>query len=162
MGKKEPGLKALLRISVILAMFLCLGGLLFSRIGILEYGEDPAEGLSAMVAVKGAVGLEDLALTESEVTKINQSVDAHKGTFNQVDLFLDVKGGANSASKSTVLVWAMVLETNGDCEVRSWSRKVTRGDLVRQMVMYMDKAAQEYQDFKRYPDVKQNFKCLYI
>jgi hypothetical protein len=108
------------------------------------------------------VKLEDLALSRNEVVKINRAVEEHRDTFTQIGLFLDAKSLSGSIDDKTVLVWAMVLETNGDCEVRSWSRKVARADLVPQMVLYMTKAAREYEQFKKFPDVKQDFKCLYI
>ena len=139
-----------------------MAGLIVFKTGVLTGGEAAGEGLSGMVSVKGTVKVEDLSLSRSEVSKINRAVADHKDTFSQVDLFLDVKDGSRTIESGTVLIWAMVLETDGDCEVRSWSRKISRNDLVPQMILYMNKAAKEYEQFRKYPDVKQNFKCLYI
>ena len=139
-----------------------MAGLIVYKTGVFTGGDSASQGLSGMVSVKGTVKVEDLHLSQSEVSKINRAVSGHKDTFSQVDLFLDVKDGGRTIDPKTVLIWAMVLETDGDCEVRSWSRKISRSDLVAQMILYMNKAAEEYEKFRKYPDVKQNFKCLYI
>lgn len=162
MTKKSSGSNTFFKASLIVSLFLCMAGLLAFKIGVFDKGLSSSEGLSGLVSVKGTVSLDDLNLSKGEVKKINRAVGSHKQTFTQVDLFLDVKDGSRDMDKDTVLVWAMVLETNGECEVRSWSRKISRDDLVTQMVLYMNKAAREYEDFKKFPDVKQNFKCLYI
>lgn len=151
-----------LKAATIFVLFLFMAGLIVFKTGIFTGGDAAEKGLSGLVSVKGTVRIENLNLSKSEVTKINRAVAGHQDTFSQVDLFLDVKDGSREIDPKTVLIWAMVLETNGDCEVRSWSRKVSRGDLVAQMILYMNKAAKEYEKFKKYPDVKQNFKCLYI
>lgn len=130
--------------------------------GLFMGEQTPSDGLSGTVSVKGTVKLAALDLSQSEVATLNQAVREHKDTFSQVDLFLDSKGGPGQMEDSTVLVWAMVLETNGECEIRSWSRKVARADLIPQVVLYMKKAAREYAEFRKFPDVTQNFKCLYI
>ncbi|MDD3313049.1 hypothetical protein [Pseudodesulfovibrio sp.] len=114
------------------------------------------------MSIKGTLKPEELRLTGGEVRKLNRAVEEHRDTFSKVDLFLDVKDKSPSVKPGTVLVWAMILKANGDCEVRSWSRKVPRSELVPQMVLYMDRAAKEYKEFKKHPDVKQSFKCLYI
>lgn len=162
MAKKKSDGNTFLKTSVILVVFLALAGLLAFKTGLIQRDGASVEGLSGIVSVRGTVKLADLNLSKSEVKKINRAVDQHKGTFDQIDLFLDAKDGSNDMNNKTVLVWAMVLETNGDCEVRSWSRKISRENLVPQMVIYMNKAAKEYEEFKRFKDVKQNFKCLYI
>lgn len=97
-----------------------------------------------------------------EVAAINRAVAAHRGTFTKVNLHLDAKGGADNITDKTEMTWSMALETSGDCEVKSWSRKVKRGELVGQMVSYMHKAAREYEEFTKFPDVNQNFQTLYI
>ncbi|WP_242012313.1 hypothetical protein [Pseudodesulfovibrio cashew] len=114
-----------------------------------------------MVAVKGTVRVEDLGLTGEEVGRLNRAVESHKTMFTKVALFLDYSGDSRMTDK-TVLVMAMILETGGDCEVRSWGRKVSRAELVSQVALYMDKAAIEYERFLKYPDVKKNFRSLYI
>jgi len=161
MTKKKSDSNMFFKTTIILILFSAMGGLIAFKTGAFEKGLS-SEGLSGVVSVKGTVKFEDLNLSTGEVQKINRAVSTHKKTFAQVDLFLDAKGDPEKMNGKTVLVWAMVLETNGDCEVRSWSRKISRGDLVPQMVLYMNKAAREYEEFKRFPDVKQNFKCLYI
>lgn len=162
MTKRESGFNSFLKACFIVALFLSMAGLVAFKIGVFDKGLSNSEGLSGLVSVKGTVSLDDLSLSKNEVKKLNRAVNTHKQTFTQVDLFLDVKDGSRDVDKNTVLVWAMVLETNGECEVRSWSRKISRDDLVTQMVLYINKAAREYEDFKKFPDVKQNFKCLYI
>ena len=162
MTQKKTGVNSFFKTSAILVLFLTMAGLIVFKTGLLERRTSNSDGLSGIVSVKGTVKLDDLNLSKVEVRKINRAVAAHRATFKQVDLFLDAKDGSKDITPSTILVWAMVLETSGECEVRSWSRKTARGDLIPQMVMYMNKAAKEYEEFKRFPDVKQNFKCLYI
>ena len=162
MTNKSSSINTFFKTSVILVLFLTMAGLVIFKTGVLDGKGSSNGGLSGIVSVMGTVKLADLNLSKGEIRKINRAVATHKATFNQVDLYLDVKDGFRDITTKTVLVWAMVLETNDECEVRSWSRKTDRGDLVPQMVMYMNKAAKEYEEFKRFPDVKQNFKCLYI
>lgn len=157
--KKIPAPKALAAAFVILLAVVSIA--LFAP-GLFLGDTAPSDGLSGIVSVKGTVKLAALDLSKSEVTTLNQAVQEHKGTFSHVDLFLDSKGGPGQIEGETILVWAMVLEANGECEIRSWSRKVARADLVPQVVLYMKKAAREYAEFQKYPDVTQNFKCLYI
>ncbi|MUM76349.1 hypothetical protein GKC30_01730 [Pseudodesulfovibrio sp. F-1] len=121
-----------------------------------------SDGLSGLVSVKGTVSLKALELTGGEVMEINRAVQEHSALFRQIDLFLDAKTVSGRIEGDTILVWAMVLEADGDCEVRSWSRKVERAALVSQMVHYMQKAAREYEEFRKHPDVTRNFKCIYI
>jgi hypothetical protein len=162
MGRRKKDSGTRLKAAAFFVLFCCMAGLIVFKTGILTGGDAPGQGLAGTVAVKGTVKVEDLNLSKSEVSKINRAVADHRDTFSQVDLFLDVKDGRRTIDANTVLIWAMVLETDGDCEVRSWSRKISRSDLVAQMILYMNKAAKEYEQFKKYPDVKQNFKCLYI
>lgn len=136
--------------------------MLVFKTGLIKSSAADSDGLSGLVAVKGTVDVAELDLTGNEVKRINRAVNDHKSMFTQVDIFLDAKEGSNPGNSKTMLVMAMVLETNGDCEVRSWSRKISRKELVPQMILYMKKAAEEYSQFKKFPDVKQNFKCLYI
>ncbi len=162
MGKKNSGSKSFLKISTIMTIFIVMIGLVVFKAGVFDRGLSGNEGLSGIVSVRGTVKLDDLNLSNGEIKKLNRAVVAHRKTFTQVDLFLNTKDGSKDISAKTILVWAMVLDTNGDCEVRSWSRKVSRSEFVAQVVRYIDKAAGEYEEFKRFPDVKQNFKCLYI
>lgn len=156
-SQSNYGVKA----SIFVLLLLAMAGLIAYGSGVIESGSKSGDGLSGLVSVKGTVNLEALKLSKSEVAMINRAVDKHQDMFNQVDLYIDSKGGSDIDDK-TVLVMALVLDANGECEVRSWSRKVVRHDLVSQLVRYMGKAANEYEQFKKYPDVKQNFKCLYI
>ncbi|WP_319471527.1 hypothetical protein [uncultured Pseudodesulfovibrio sp.] len=159
-GRKNDS--RMLKGSVVAILLCCMIGVIAFKVGVLQSASSDSDGLSGIVSVKGTVKEEALKLTRAEVGKLNRVVDEHKGTFTKVDLFLDAKGDARNIKPKTVLIWAMVLETNGECEVRSWSRKIPRAELVQQMVQYMNKAAKEYEQFKKFPDVKQNFKCLYI
>jgi len=161
MDVKRPFSRTRIRVGLIILAFLLMAGVIVARIGIFSGGADD-EGLSGIVAIKGTVKPEELRLTGGEVRKLNRAVEEHRETFSKVDLFLDVKDKSLSIKSDTVLVWAMILKANGDCEVRSWSRKVPRAELVSQMIIYMDRAAKEYREFKKHPDVKQSFKCLYI
>lgn len=162
MHKKNSGSNKFFKSSLLAIIFFCLAGVLIFKTGILHSGTGGESGLSGLVSVKGTVKIDDLGLSGNEVKRINRAVAGHKDMFTQVDLFLDAKSGRDAAKPTTVLVMAMVLETNGDCEVRSWSRKISRADLVPQLIKYMNRAAKEYEQFKQFPDVKQNFKCLYI
>jgi hypothetical protein len=149
-------------IGAVFVLVLAVGSVALFAPGLFVGERAASDGLSGVVSVKGTVRLEALALTGGEVMEINRAVSEHKGVFRQIDLFLDAKSETGAIEADTVLVWAMVLETDGECEVRSWSRKVERAGLVPQMVLYMQKAAREYEEFRKYPDVTQNFKCLYI
>ncbi len=146
----------------ITVFFVLLIGVVVFKVGLLTRMQVPGSGLSGLVSVRGSVGLENLRLTKAEISTINKAVDLHRDTFVQVILTLDVKGGTEVIKKNTEMAWSLALETNGNCEVRSWNRKVKRDRLVKQMVSYMAKAAREYKDFKKFPDVEQNFKTLYI
>lgn len=119
-------------------------------------------GLSGLVSVRGSVSLEQLGLSDQEIGVINQAVDKYRDSFSKVDLVVDTVGHADKITPKTILVFAVELQTNGDLVVKSWSRKVPRDKMVGQLVAYMGKAAGEYKEFKRFPDVKQNFKTLYI
>lgn len=158
----QTGSNSFMKIAVSAVLVLCIATIVLFQTGVLDSGSPASSGLSGMVSVKGTVNVEDLELSRQEVARLNKAVNAHRSMFTQVDLFLDAGKSANLGNGKTVLVMAMVLETDGDCEVRSWSRKVTRAELVQQFAVYMGKAAKEYDQFKKYPDVKQNFKCLYI
>lgn len=163
MTKRKSGSSyTTMKVAVFAVLFFLMAGMVIFKSGVFSGSSSSDDGLSGLVAVKGTVSAEALGLSGSELKKINRAVNGHKDMFTQVDLFLDAKDGKDASQSSTVLVMAMVLETNGDCEVRSWSRKVSRSDLVPQLIIYMKKAAKEYEQFKKFPDVKQNFKCLYI
>jgi len=161
MDARRPFSRTRIRVGLILLAFLLMAGLIIARIGVFHIGADD-EGLSGIVSIKGTVKADELRLTGGEVRKLNRAVEEHRDTFSKVDLFLDVKDKSPAVEPDTVLVWAMILKANGDCEVRSWSRKVLRSELVPQMIIYMERAAKEYREFKKHPDVKQSFKCLYI
>jgi hypothetical protein len=160
--KKKKKFAAPQALGAAFVILLAVAGVALFAPGLFTGEQAASDGLSGVVSVKGTVKLPALDLSQNEVATLNQAVQEHKDTFSQVDLFLDSKGGPDQMEGDTVLVWAMVLETNGECEIRSWSRKVARADLVPQVVLYMKKAAREYADFRKYPDVTQNFKCLYI
>ncbi|MEZ7197200.1 hypothetical protein [Pseudodesulfovibrio karagichevae] len=119
-------------------------------------------GLSGLVSVRGSVSLEQLALSAQEIDDINQAVAKYRDSFSKVNLIVDTVGHVDKITPNTVLVFAVELQTSGDLVVKSWSRKIPRDKMVSQLVGYMGKAASEYKEFKRFPDVKQNFKTLYI
>jgi len=149
-------------VGLVAVFFVLLVGIIVFKVGLLTGMQTSNGGLSGLVSVRGSVSLDELRLSKAEISTINKVADLHRDTFTQVVLTLDVKGGTEKIKKSTVLAWSLALKTNGNCEVRSWSRKVKRDRLVKQMVSYMGKAAREYKDFKKFPDVEQNFKTLYI
>ncbi|NDV18569.1 hypothetical protein GO013_03935 [Pseudodesulfovibrio sp. JC047] len=148
--------------NLIAVFFVLLAGFAVVMGGVLTGRQDAEIGLSGLVSVKGTVSLSDLELSTAEVSSINTVVDRHRDTFTRVILTIDVQDGVDRIERSTVLAWSMALVTNGNCEVRSWNRTVKRDTLVKQMVSYVNKAAREYTNFKRYPDIEQNFKTLYI
>lgn len=119
-------------------------------------------GLSGLVSVRGSVSLEQLDFSDKEIGIINRSVNEHSRTFTKVDLIVETEVPLDGMEESTVLVMAMELHTNDATVVKSWSRKIERGKMVAQMASYINKAAVEYKEFKRFPDVKKNFKTLYI
>lgn len=130
-------------------------GQIFQKVGT-------SRGLSGLVAVRGSVSLDQLNFSVKEISAINKVVNQHRNTFTKVDLVVDAVGPVDRIDESTELELAMILQTNEQLVVKSWSRKITRGKMVAQVVSYMYKAAREYKEFKRFPDVKQNFKTLYI
>ncbi len=149
--------------AVAVVCFMLAGAaLIYFKTDLFRSGAPGPVGLSGLVSVRGSVSLEQLAFSSREVQAINKVVMAHKNTFTKVDMVVDAVGSVDSVNDSTVLVFAMELKTNGDLQVKSWSRKVKRGALVDQVVAYMYKAAKEYDEFKKFPDVKRNFKTLYI
>lgn len=158
--KKARNTKAV-TISIITAFVLVVTAAVVFKTGVFKPGSS-SRGLSGLVSVRGTVSLKQLKLSQKEVAAINRAVAAHRGTFTKVNLHLDAKGGADNITDKTEMTWSMALETSGDCEVKSWSRKVKRGELVGQMVSYMHKAAREYEEFTKFPDVNQNFQTLYI
>jgi cell division protein FtsI/penicillin-binding protein 2 len=141
--------------------FVAVAGLVYFQTDLFRTASSE-RGLSGLVSVRGSVSLEQLALSEQEIGVINQAVAKYRDTFSKVDLIVDTVGRVDKITPDTILVFAVELQTNGDLVVKSWSRKVPRGKMVSQLVGYMGKAASEYKEFKRFPDVKQNFKTLYI
>lgn len=141
--------------------FVAVAGLVYFQTDLFRLAS-PERGLSGLVSVRGSVSLEQLALSEQEIGIINQAVARYRDTFSKVDLIVDTVGHVDKITPNTVLVFAVELQTSGDLVVKSWSRKVPRDKMVSQLVGYMGKAAGEYKEFKRFPDVKQNFKTLYI
>lgn len=150
-------------VSGLLAIFaIMVVGVVVFKTELLDGGSKSDAGLSGLVSVRGAVSLEDLNLSGAEVATINKAVNNHRSIFTHVELTVNMGEDSSAINKATVLEWSLKLDTNGDCEVRSWERKVQRGKLVAQLVSYMGKAANEYKDFKRFPDVQKKFKTLYI
>lgn len=141
--------------------FVAVAGLVYFQTDLFRLGSSE-RGLSGLVSVRGSVSLERLALSEQEIEVINQAVAKYRDTFSKVNLVVDAVGHEKEITPSTVLVFAVELQTSGDLVVKSWSRKIPRGNMVSQLVGYMGKAAREYKEFKRFPDVKRNFKTLYI
>lgn len=141
--------------------FVAVAGVVYFQTELFR-GLHTGRGLSGLVSVRGSVSLEQLALSEGEIDEINRAVARYRGTFSKVGLIVDTVERVDEITPSTVLVVAVELQTNGDLVVKSWSRKVTRDKVVSQLVGYMGKAAGEYEEFKKFPDVKQNFKTLYI
>ena len=145
-----------------LICFLIAGvGLVYFKTDILRAVAPQPGGMSGLVSVRGSVSLEQLHFTQQEIQAINQVVNANQKTFTKVDMIVDAVGHVNEIKEDTVLVFAVSL-TAGDLEVKSWSRKMQRKILVAQFVDYIRKAATEYEEFKKFPDVKKNFKTLYI
>jgi hypothetical protein len=159
--KAESGKRFPVGFFAVFFFLVAVAGLVYFQTDLFR-GGSPDRGLSGLVSVRGAVSLERLSLSEQEIAAINQAVTKYRDTFSKVDLVVDTVGKVDKITPSTVLVFAVELQTNGDLVVKSWSRKVPRGKMVSQLVGYMGKAAREYKEFKRFPDVKQNFKTLYI
>jgi len=162
MVRKKSGYSKPITITVITVFFLVMVSFVVFKTDLLKNGSVSVAGLSGVVSVRGTVSLEQLKLSKQEILAINNAVAEHKNTFSKINLHLDAKGGSKNITDSTVLTWEMAMDTTGDCEVKSWSRKVKRGDLVNQMVAYMHKAAREFKEFQKYPDVNQKFQTLYI
>lgn len=157
------GVRTLPAVSVALLCFIsAVFGLAYFKTNLFQPSGGNTLALSGMVSVRGSVSLETLNLSKQEIRSINRAVEGHSRSFSSVDLVIDTQERVNKLDDGTVLVFAMTLKTNGDLEIKSWSRKVERGKLVTQMISYMNKAAKEYDEFQKFPDVQQNFKTLYI
>jgi len=149
--------------AVALMCFIFAGAaLMYFKTDLFRSGTRGPVELSGLVSVRGSVSLKHLNFSSREIQAINKAVMVHKNTFTHVGMVVDAVGRVDQINESTVLVFAMELKTGGDLAVKSWSRKVNRKALVDQVVAYMYKAAKEYDEFKKFPDVKRNFKTLYI
>ncbi|WP_207264669.1 hypothetical protein [Desulfovibrio sp. Huiquan2017] len=145
----------------LLFFFAATAGLVYFQTDLFR-GHASGYGLSGLVSVRGSVPLEQLALTDQEIGIINRTVQKYHDTFIRMDLVVDTLDDVDKITPKTILVFAVELQTKGDLVVKSWNRKVPRGKMIPQIAAYVDKAAREYGEFKRFPDVKQNFKTLYI
>jgi len=144
-------------------LFLLAGfGLVYFKTDLLHTATAKPEGVSGLISVRGAVSLEQLDFSQREIQAINKAVNSHKKTFTKVDMIVDAVGHVDEIREDTMLVFAVSLKTGGNLEVKSWSRKLERRMLVAQFVDYLRKAATEYEEFQKFPDVKKNFKTLYI
>lgn len=148
---------------LVLVCFMLAGlGLVYFKTDILSDAVSRTAGLSGLVSVRGAVSLEQLDFSDQEVKAINTAVNAQRATFKKVVMHVDARDSVDVIEEDTILVFAVALETKGDLEIKSWTRKIPRRVLVAQLVDYLRKAGREYEEFKKFPDVKKNFKTLYI
>ncbi len=160
------GSRSRMNYNVLLVAFLCfvigVAGLVYFKTDLFRTMVAKPEGLSGLVAVRGPVSLKQLNFSQREIRAINRAVAAHRNTFVKVDMILAPAGNVDEIKENTLLVFAVSLKTASDLEVKSWSRKLQRKKLVGQFVDYLRKAAAEYEEFQKFPDVKKNFKTLYI
>ncbi|MBG0788985.1 MAG: hypothetical protein H0S80_00635 [Desulfovibrionaceae bacterium] len=163
MMKKRAGFGRNSKVGMLAVMCFLIAGisLVYFKTDLIRHVAAKPESLSGLVTVRGAVSLDQLHLSQQEVHAINQVVNDHKDTFSKVDMIVDAVGHVNEITEDTLLVFAVSLKA-GDLEVKSWSRKLERRILVAQFVDYIRKAATEYEEFRKFPDVKKNFKTLYI
>ncbi len=150
-------------------IFLGLGGVIGYTSGVIDLEflisrptlEEP---LSSMVSIRGSLKFEDLHLSRSEVRKINSSIFKNRDVFKHMNLTLDLADeyAPKEVEEGTQLVMALMLEADSDCEVLSWERKLSRRDLVPQLVRYMAKAAQELVHYRNSPELKRGFRRIYI
>lgn len=159
--RSRPGNRTGVGMFILILFLVAVGGVVYFQTDLLRMVEKEP-GLSGLVSVRGGVSLEQLKLTAGEIGIINSAVDRYRDTFTGVKLVVDSVGRIDHVEPGTVLVMAVELQTSGELVVKSWSRKLPRSKLVAQLTSYMAKAADEYNEFKRFPDVKQNFKTLYI
>ena len=144
-------------------LFILAGfGLVYFKTDLLHTVTAKPAGVSGLVSVRGAVSLEQLNFSQREIQAINTAVNSYRKTFTKVDMIVDPVGRVDRIQEDTMLVFAVSLKTNSNLEVKSWSRKLERKMLVTQFVDYLRKAATEYEEFQKFPDVKKNFKALYI
>lgn len=155
-GKQLP-----VGVFAVIMLLIAVSGLVVFKTQVFTGGA-AKQGLSGRVSVRGTVSLEQLEFTDKEIAVINRAVNEHSQTFTRVDLIVDSDGPLEEMNGATVLVMAMELRTADAMVVKSWSRKIQRGKMVAQVSAYIGKAAVEYQEFKRFPDVQKNFKTLYI
>ena len=146
----------------VVCFFLVGIGLIYFKTDLLGSVVAKSEGVSGLVAVRGSISLDDLDFSQQEIRAINKAVKSHSKTFTKVDMIVDAVGHEEKIQEDTMLVFAVSMKTNSDLEVKSWSRKLKRRMLVAQFVDYLRKAATEYEEFQKFPDVKKNFKTLYI
>lgn len=159
--RTRPGGRTGVGMFVVALFLVAVGGMVYFKTDLLRMtAKEP--GLSGLVSVRGSVSLERLGLTPDEIATINDTVTRYRETFTGVELVVDSVGRIDKVEPDTVLVMSVELRTSGDLVVKSWSRKLPRGKLVAQLTSYLEKAADEYNEFKRFPDVQQKFKTLYI
>lgn len=159
---------------LIFVLFLSLAGLMAFKTGVLDissFKKKPTYNteLIKTVSFRGPVKAKDLNLSHNEVRSINQAVLKNKTTFSGMILELDVWEYMRpiKVDSSTLLDMVIVLDIDPDCEVRSWNSKISRTDLVPQMVRYIEKCAGELKRYNDNPDIRNSpemkkFKRIYM
>jgi len=116
------------------------------------------------VSVKGAVSVKALRLSPKEMRNINFMAIKNQDIFPAMDVTVNMQDqfAPVVVERGTGLELTMVFKTDETCEVRFWTRKVTRAGLVPLMIRSMKKAAAEYLHYRDLPEKGASFKRLYI
>jgi len=152
----------------IIFLFMGIGATAFAT-GVVDlsfFSTRPVWGaqLSDMVSFRGAVKLDDLRLSRSEIRKINHATMVNRTVFDRVQLTLNMadRYAPVQVDKNTKLTVGLKLDAGDGCEVKSWDKDILRKNLVPYMVRYMKRAARELVHYRKHPEVKNGVARLYI
>ena len=118
--------------------------------------------LAVNVSISGQVSQETLRLTSSEIEHLNACALNTAEHLKKIELSVNYDEGIQEMSPSTVLAWAITLDTQEGNIVHSWPKRTQRAKLVEQMVVQIFKTVHEYEELKQHPDVLDRFKQIYI
>lgn len=164
--RKSKGLFGAFAIAFVV---LCLAGLIGFKSGTISlpgFINDSGSlvELSPVVTIKGVVKARHLNLSQKEIKRINSCVFKHRNLLEGLDMKLNLaekEAPLDDIRSDTRLKMVMGFRSD-DCEVTSWEKSLTRKDLVRQMVRFMDKAAEEYEHYSNLPGKKKKISKMYI
>ncbi|MEF2230395.1 MAG: hypothetical protein V3571_05665 [Pseudodesulfovibrio sp.] len=116
------------------------------------------------VTVGGAIKLEDLRLTSSEIRTLNIAALTHRALFPSMDMQLNAASRRPMAAigSATPLNLTLVFKTAEEAEVCCWERTVKRRDLVPHVVRSMERAKELYTHYREQIGRNRSIKRLYL